>query len=210
MTNEEFIQSISLDGEIWKDVVGYEGIYMVSSLGRVTILSKNKVFKDGRIRKYPPRLLVANTKNKDGYCVSILTKNNKTKYLLTHRLVAKAFLPNPYNLPIVEHLDCNKNNNTVFNLRWCTQKINMNNPITIQNCKNVIRRRNNPNISTKIVQLLNGEVVNIYPSMREAERAGFNQGRIWLVCKNKAKTHNGFVWKTLTDYEKFINKSKNS
>ena len=201
MSNEEFIKSISLDGEIWKGVVGYEGLYQVSNLGRVIILSKNIVLKDGRIRKLPPRMLVANTKNKDGYCVSILTKNNKTKYLLTHRLVAKAFLPNPYNFPIVEHLDCDKNNNTIFNLRWCTQKTNMNNPITIQNCKKVIKKRNNPNISTKIVQLLNNKVVNIYPSMREAQRAGFNQGRIWLVCKNKAKTHAGFVWKTFSDYE---------
>ena len=94
MTNQEFIKSISLEGEIWKDVIGYEGLYMVSSFARIVILSKEIVYIDGRIRYYPPRLLLCDKRNKQGYKISILTKNKKTKYILTHRIVAKAFLPN--------------------------------------------------------------------------------------------------------------------
>lgn len=195
MTNEEFIESIKLDNEEWRDVVGYEGIYMISSLGRLVILSKVVRFKDGRVRKYPPRLLLCDKRNKDGYKVSILTKGNKTKYVFTHRIVAIAFIPNPQNYPIVEHLDCNKDNCRVSNLRWCDQRTNMNNPRTILNCKNVIRKRNDPKVSTPVAKIKNGEIIKVYPSMKEAQRDGFSQARIWLVCNKKAHTHAGFFWR---------------
>lgn len=209
MTNQEFIEIISLEGEIWKDVIGYEGLYMVSSFARIVILSKEIVYIDGRIRYYPPRLLLCDKRNKQGYKISILTKNKKTKYILTHRIVAKAFLPNKSNFPIVEHLDCNKDNCCVQNLRWCNQSTNMNNPITILNCRKAIKPRNNPNISTPIAQIKDGKIIKIFPSMHEAQREGFSQARIWLVCNKKAHTHAGFIWRKLSECESLINKSKN-
>lgn len=107
--------------EIWKPVVGYEGLYEVSSYGRVRSLdrydSKNHFCK-GRIL----RLQTAGR----GYLSVDLSSNGKTKRFLVHRLVAEAFIPNPYNLPEVNHLDEDKTNNRVDNLEFCNHKYNLN------------------------------------------------------------------------------------
>ena len=98
--------------EIWADIVGYEGLYMVSSLGNI------KSLKKGLIRKQ--------SDNGNGYkCIS-LYKNNKSKTFYVHRLVAQAFIPNPNNLPQVNHKDENPSNNCVNNLEWCDSKYNSN------------------------------------------------------------------------------------
>jgi hypothetical protein len=96
--------------EIWKDVVGYEGVYKVSNLGNVKT-------KTGRIRKH--RLTT------DGYPYVTLIKNGKRKDKSIHRLVATAFIPNPENLPVVRHLDDCRTNFQISNLCWGTTKQNM-------------------------------------------------------------------------------------
>ena len=98
--------------EIWKDIEGYEGLYEVSSYGRVRNLVSGKFIK-------------ASKKN-DGYCRVCLTKNGCRKCINIHRLVAQSFLPNPDNLPQVNHKDEDKTNNNVTNLEWCTAKYNIN------------------------------------------------------------------------------------
>lgn len=107
--------------EIWKPVVGYEGLYEVSSYGRVRSLDRydrmNR-FCEGRILK-----LCA---NRLGYLKAGLCSNDKKKQYLVHRLVAEAFIPNPNNLPIINHKDENPSNNNVDNLEWCTAKYNSN------------------------------------------------------------------------------------
>lgn len=131
MTNEEFIESIKLDNEEWRDVVGYEGLYMVSSFGRVIGLPRVFIRNKG-INKKDYRIL-KNVKYQYGnliyYRVS-LSKNYERKNVRVHRLVADAFIPNPYNYPFIDHIDRNGQNNNVSNLRWCTQKMNMNNENT--------------------------------------------------------------------------------
>ena len=123
MTNEEFIESIKLDNEEWRDVVGYEGLYMVSSFGRVIGLPRVFIRNKG-INKKDYRIL-KNVKYQYGnliyYRVS-LSKNYERKNVRVHRLVADAFIPNPYNYPFIDHIDRNGQNNNVSNLRWCTQK----------------------------------------------------------------------------------------
>lgn len=104
--------------EIWKDVVGYEGLYQVSNLGRVKSLGFDKWHK-GRVIK--PHF--------DGlkhYLFVQLHKNKTSKKINVHRLVAKAFIPNPNNLPQVNHKDENKTNNNASNLEWCTNEYNIN------------------------------------------------------------------------------------
>lgn len=95
--------------EIWKDIKDFEGLYWISNLGRV----KNK---HGKILK--PRL------SSNGYYNICLYKNNKAKCYTVHRLVAEAFIPNPDNLPEINHKDENRLNNEVYNLEWCNRKYN--------------------------------------------------------------------------------------
>lgn len=110
--------------EIWKDVVGYEGCYQVSNLGRVKSLSRELNVKNAvRITK---ERIIANSNNGAGYLVCALSKKMKRKSILTHRLVAIAFIDNKENLQEVNHKDGNKNNNCAYNLEWCTRQENIN------------------------------------------------------------------------------------
>lgn len=96
--------------EIWKDILGYEGLYQVSNHGRVYSLRKNKYMKP--------------FSDKAGYIYIVLNKNKKVKRYSVHRLVAKMFIPNINGLPCVNHMDENKSNNHVSNLEWCTYAYN--------------------------------------------------------------------------------------
>lgn len=97
--------------EVWKDVQGYEGLYKVSNFGNVHSVKRKKNLK--------PQF------SYNGHASVGLYKDHKFKLHSIHRLVAKAFIPNPFNLPVVHHLDDNPRNNCVDNLKWCTQKENV-------------------------------------------------------------------------------------
>ena len=100
--------------EIWKDVDGYNGMYMISSIGRVKSFNR---YKDGRIMKL--------SSDQDGYSLVTLSINGVGKTEKVHRLVAFAFIPNPENKPIINHLKGEeKDNNTVNNLEWETHRGN--------------------------------------------------------------------------------------
>ena len=107
--------------EEWRPVVGYEGLYEVSNLGRVRSLDRydrmNR-FCEGRILKLSADRL--------GYLRAQLYSSSKRKSFLVHRLVAQAFIPNPDNLPQVNHRDENPSNDNVDNLEWCDGKYNVN------------------------------------------------------------------------------------
>ena len=109
--------------EIWKPIAGYEGYYEVSNLGRVKSVDRyacrsdgKKVFCRGRIMKLG--------KNRGNYTQLALCKDGVMKTHPVHRLVAKTFIPNPNNLPAINHIDGNKDNNSVSNLEWCDTKHN--------------------------------------------------------------------------------------
>ena len=118
--------------EIWEPIKGYEGLYEVSSLGRVKSL-KRKVENNGGLQMRRETILRASGKTHLGVT---LCKNGKTKRLSVHRLVAEAFVPNPEGKPVVDHIDTNPKNNSVDNLRWVTTQENCMNPLTrINNSK---------------------------------------------------------------------------
>ncbi len=103
--------------EIWKDVIGFESYYEVSSFGRVRRKrSYNRLHTDGILRHRLRR----------GYLAVELCVNSKQYSCSVHRLVAEAFISNPLNLPCINHKDENKLNNKVDNLEWCTYKYNTN------------------------------------------------------------------------------------
>lgn len=106
-----------MEQEIWKPVDGFEDLYEVSNLGRVKSLNYHLTGKERIIKPF---------KNKKGYLRVNLFRNGKQKKFLVHRLVATAFIPNPNNLPQVNHRDEVKTNNFVENLEFCDAKYNAN------------------------------------------------------------------------------------
>lgn len=112
--------------EVWKDVVGYEGFYQVSNLGRVKSVDRliNGRYA-GHKTKAKGKLLKTFT-NKTGYVRVALHINQRVNKFSVHRLVAMAFIPNPENKPQVNHIDETRNNNNVDNLEWATEKENSN------------------------------------------------------------------------------------
>lgn len=112
----------SLDGEIWKPVVGFENEYKVSNYGRVRTNSLFRTSKDGRTYLVKARILKQYKQR--GYLNVTLSKCGHYKKARVHRLVAAAFIPNPDNKPEVNHIDGNKQNNGVENLEWCTSAEN--------------------------------------------------------------------------------------
>ena len=107
--------------EIWKDIAGYEGLYQISNKGRVKSL--NRLVKDttkDRVQKIRGRILKY-CDNGKGYKMVYLNKNRERKNYYVHRLVAETFIPNPKQLPEVNHKDLNKANNKISNLEWITE-----------------------------------------------------------------------------------------
>ena len=108
--------------DIWKDIKGYEGIYQVSSIGQVRSVVR-QVSNGHGMTEHPERLLKPNTLAK-GYYQVTLYKDNKRKSFQVHRLVAQAFVDNPNNMPQVNHINGNKQDNTFSNLEWCDNSEN--------------------------------------------------------------------------------------
>jgi hypothetical protein len=118
-------------GETWKDVVGYEGLYMVSSMGRVKSLAKTVfILQNGGNVSLQERLRAQHHNNKNkkiAYLIITLTNPNRGKRSKTekvHQIVAKAFVPNPENKECVNHKNGNKLDNRAENLEWVTRKEN--------------------------------------------------------------------------------------
>ena len=117
------------NNELWRDIkfvnngkeYDYTGIYQISSKGRV----KQLAYTDAKGNKRNEKIM-KNTVDKGGYEFIKLTKNYKQTHFRIHRLVAYMFIPNPNNLPQVNHIDENKLNNTISNLEWCDAKSNVN------------------------------------------------------------------------------------
>lgn len=109
--------------EVWKPVQGYEGIYEVSNLGRVRSLDRFTRNRWGTLRPVAGAMKVPQVK-REGYCYLNLYSERKARPMYVHRLVALAFLPNPDDLPQVNHKDGDKANNAVTNLEWCSKSDN--------------------------------------------------------------------------------------
>ena len=188
--------------EIWKDIEGYEGYYQVSNYGRVKSLNYHRTGKE-RIMK--PK------KDSKGYLQVLLCKEGKVKHYFVHRLVAVAFVDNPQNLPIINHIDENPKNNNANNLEWCTQKYNINYGTRNKKASEKLRGRklseehkekiaekmkNNPKKIKPIIGInkVSGLILE-FPSLKEASRqTGINQGHICECCNGNRKSAGGFYW----------------
>ncbi|TFV23365.1 hypothetical protein E4T75_10110 [Staphylococcus saprophyticus] len=181
--------------EIWKDIEGYEGLYMVSSHGRVWGC-KRKIIMKQRC-------------NRDGYLKIGLRKNGGQKTFLSHRLVSLAFLPHVEGKKYVNHVDENKTNNRLNNLEWCTaRENNMHGTRTEKAVKKIkqTRKERNPwenavrNMSIPIVGINKDDIV-FFKSMNEAGRKGYCDSHISSCINGKRKTHKGYKWYKQSDFE---------
>jgi hypothetical protein len=177
-------KGVELPSLFWRDVVGYEGLYQVSIDGEV------KNVKTGRILRP--------CKSHKGYLLTYLYKDGKGKGYSVHRLVARAWIPNPDNLPQVNHINEDKTDNRVENLEWVTAKENVNWATGIERAAKTKRGVYNIKTSKPVYQYtLDGQFIKEYPSTHEVERqTGFSHTNISACCLGKygRKTAYGYKW----------------
>ena len=176
-----------MKNEEWRDVAGYEGLYQVSSEGRVKSLERK-----GRKSE---RILKPGVRSK-GYLFVVLCAGGKSRMFSVHRLVCTAFHDNPENKLDVNHINENKTDNRACNRKWCTRKENCNHGT--RNVRMSIAK------SRPIAQYtLNGKLLKVWPSIAKVERrAGFDHSAISKVAIGKRKTAYGFIWKYVERKEK--------
>lgn len=183
--------------EEWKPVCGYETRYEVSNFGRV----RNA---DGHILKPIKRR---------GYLCLNFCVNGVRKDMKIHRIVAEAFIPNPDELPFVNHKDEDKENNAVWNLEWCTAKYNCNyGTHNLRVSMNKTGKKSNwsaegleklrrlHSIPVIGINHANGEIIR-FPSATEAEQAGYDRWCVQRAVNGHMKTYRGYVWYKEKDYE---------
>ena len=169
--------------EEYRPVVGYEGLYEVSNMGNVKSLNYNGTGKE--------RILKAG-KTDRGYLKVSLYQDGKIKQCYVHRLVAEAFIPNPNNLPIINHIDENKENNCMDNLEWCSVLYNN----TYNGRANKVGKKVGKKLSKPVLAIdkRTGLILE-FVSSREAEReTGIDHSSITKCCNGKMNSCGGFYW----------------
>lgn len=174
--------------EIWKDVVGYEGLYQVSNTGKVKSLDRYE--KCGNFKRFRKGKIMKLSIDIYGYTKIQLCKKGKSKWFQIHRLVAEAFTQNPNNYPCVNHKNEIKDDNRVENLEWCTVKYN----------NNFNGRQERIAVKRQVIVLQidknTNEIIKEWSSITEAEKQlGLSSGHICLCCKGKRNTCGGYKWK---------------
>lgn len=200
--------------EEWRDIPGYEGLYQISSSGKVKSLPKYHSKKD--------RILKGNI-DKDGYIKVRLCLNPRTrKAYFVHRLVAIAFISNEKKFPEIDHINTIKSDNRVENLRWCEHKINMNNEITVkkrslsrkgikfsaETIKKMSEAKKGKKLPPHVLSMLierkqkpvkmvdgEGNTIAVFKRIKEAgDIMGISPQRISDVCLNKRNKAGGYKW----------------
>lgn len=180
----------SLERELWKDIHGFEGKYQISNMGRVKSCDRilpHNVHGTWHIRERILKPHFTGPGHSIYLTVSLHLGNGKMKAFRVHRLVAEAFIPNPLNLPQVNHIDGNKYNNTVDNLEWVTGLENVSHAWSNGLCKNILKAKQRP-----VINLDTNERFN---SIADAERS-FNGsiGTISHALNGKHERAHGYRW----------------
>lgn len=187
--------------EQWKDIEGYEGLYQISSYGRVKSLERNNNGKNqyGNCTMCLKEKILKpwNNGKRDSHLRIELRNNGKRETPLVHVLVAKAFIPNPHNYDIIHHIDHNSQNNVVENLMWMSRK---------EHDKLHSKERGEKQEKRVYQYTLDGKLVAVWKSAREAARQlGFAQSHISSCCNGgffdksrnkwrKRETYKGYRW----------------
>lgn len=162
--------------ERWKVIEGTKDLYEVSETGKVRRVSTGQVLKP--------------TNNENGYCyVTLSIGEDRTIKKRVHRIVAEAFVENPFGLTQVNHKDENKQNNSAGNLEWCTAGYNIN--------YGTRNKRHAAKMSRPVLQMnIEGAILKRWPSMTEAQRIlGISKRNISRCCRGLQNTAYGYRWK---------------
>lgn len=182
MTKKEFIESIKLEGEEWKEIPEFPN-YSISSFGRVVVKSiRATTILKGESNNTP-----------HGYIRVKLYSHSKYKRIFVHRLVAKLFLDNPNNYKFVDHINGNPKDNRVSNLKWCTRQQNIDNPNTRYYCGRTHTKTSG--VPIPIVGYNSTEEL-IFNSYTDASKQGYTYNYIANAMKNN-KQYKGLYWKIL-------------
>lgn len=188
--------------ELWRDIKGFEGHYMVSNFGRVKSLPRSGRDSYGRLVRYKGKILKP-SKNSNGYYRVELKREDTKSRFFVHRLVATHFVenPDPVRFAVVNHLDFNPCNNHASNLEWTTHKENMRYSLTAgrfdrtDEWKAKLRTYNEshgrPIIGTNAST---GEAV-YFKCLNDCAAAGFHPSCVCNCCQGKRGKHKGFVWR---------------
>jgi hypothetical protein len=180
--------------EIWKDVVGYEGYYEVSTHGNVRSVTRTfiKKYGDGERSVTVSSKDLKPMTNYKGYLYVELRNNGTRFHAYIHRLVANAFIANVHNKPQVNHKDTNKTNNHVDNLEWAT---NSENQLHAQ-AHGLVSSKGKGRKAIPIGQFKNGELVAEFSSIADAQReTGISS--IAYVVRGERKSAGGYEWNSL-------------
>lgn len=196
--------------ERWKPIPGFEDCYEISDFGNIRSKDRWVTYRNGCKRFIPGKYMLINAATRK-YKTVCLHKECRMERWSIHRLVAICFIPNPKNLPYVDHINADPSNNHYSNLRWVTQKENMNNPITKKRHRERVytedrnakilasrKRLNTKNQEREVHQFsLSGEYIASYKSLKEAEReTGIHFSTIGNVCRRErgGKSAGGYLW----------------
>ena len=187
---ENLVWDTGFTNEEWRDIRGFEGFYQVSNLGRVRSVEREVKMKDFVVTR---RSFIKKIHKKtNGYYGLLLSKNDSSKNYSIHRLVAEAFIPNPLNLPQVNHKNEDKSDNRAENLEWCTAKYNSN----YGTRKLRVMMNNKRMCGRKVVCIdLSGKAIAHYPSVQSVKEDGYNAALVHACCIGNRHTHHGMYWK---------------
>ena len=175
--------------EIWKDIPGFDSRYQISNLGNVKV--KQYIRSNGKGVFLTKEKLLKPFIEHGGYQKIVLYSNGKNKRMKVHRLVAMAFIPNPYNKPEIDHVNTNTLDNRVENLRWVTSKENHFNVLTRRHMS--IAKKNN-NCKSVICIDSSGNTTTFGSIKHASIMLGVSGAHISQCCKCKRKSAGGYKW----------------
>lgn len=186
---------------------------MVSSIGKILFVGRKLQTKNGHIKCIEPHLVDWRI-SKKGYAYVELWKNNNSTRFYVHRLVAMTYLQNVNNYPHIDHIDTDKLNNSVNNLRFCTPQMNTMNPLTREHFNDACKTHDKMGrwVSREVVgiNLSDSSDIRYYKTVSETKKDGFNPSQVSASCLGRRKNHKGFVFYYLSEYENLSAMSKNS